>query len=104
MTTADDLKKALSEGTSQSTLVLQLIREGHHESTAWNLVWAAGLVNMTEELTVLAAGAPTADGESYEAGDGRIIMLAAKMTVDAAELLKLLSAPPQTPDDAAPQL
>lgn len=101
--TADDLKKALAEGTSQSKLVLQLIREGHDESTAWNLVRAAGLVNMTEELTVLAASAPTEDGESYGSSDGRIIMLAAKMTVDAAELLKMLSAPLQTPGAAAPQ-
>ncbi len=103
MMTADALRSALAAGTPQHKLVLALIAEGKDESTAWNLVRAAGLVNMTEELTVLAAGAPTADGESYEAGDGRIITLAAKMTVDAAELLKLLSAPLQTPGDAAPQ-
>lgn len=103
--TADQLKKALADGTPQSTLVLQLIGEGYEDSDAWNLVRAAGLVNMTEELTRLAASAPTEDdGETYAAGDGRLIMLAAKMTVDAAELLKLLDVPPRKLGGPAPLL
>ena len=101
--TADDLKKALLAGTPQSKLVLQLIGEGYEDSDAWNLVRAAGLVNMTEELTRLAASAPTEeDGETYGASDGRIINLAARMTVDAAELLKLLDVPPRKLGAPAP--
>ena len=101
--TSDDLRHALRDGTPQSQLVLRLIGEGYEDTTAWNIVRAAGLVNMTEELTTLTAQAPTEDGETYEPGDGRMIMLASKMTVDATELLALLNVPPQTPDDAVPQ-
>lgn len=93
--TADELKQALSDGTEQHVLVLRLIGQGYDDASAWNFVRAAGLVNMTEELTRLTASAPTEDGESYEARDARMIMLASRMSVDAAEMLKLVSAPPQ---------
>lgn len=96
MMTSSDLKAELARGTTKAKLVLRLIADGASDSEAWMVMRAVDMAVMAEDLLKLTTDTATDDGETYAPADARLISLAAKMSVEADELLELITAPRQT--------
>jgi hypothetical protein len=91
--TGHDVKAALAAGRKKPSLVIALLSEGYPEPYAWALVRAAEVAHLSEQALQLSAAAIDDDGEVLTPDDGARVQLAVRLSVEAEELLDLLSGP-----------